>query len=758
MAEKKLVVIVGSTHGIGLATTKKFLECGWRVIGCARGTKDKRGEEMEKNFKNYKHFNLDISDEAAVKNFFSYVDSPPSVVLICAGIGIAPTAINNFSFADSQAVIDTNLLGSALVIKYALSVMQGGCIAVCGSVAAENPNTGADWSYSASKAGIIPLLNFVAQDKKFQNVAFLHLKLGFIKTRMTVNDDKIKWLLQTPYAKAGEPAEIAERIFLATQKVKHGYSEIELIGGDIPQNYPPPKITGRAAGVLMPVFSLPNFYDCGTFGSEARKFIRKISACGFKYWMLLPILPTGISNSPYSALSTFGGNINLISAEELYKDGLLSKKDIQNYRYLSPKIVDYSHAYESKPQMLQQAWKNFSRSQKNWTAFKNFCEKNSWWLEEFATYFAIKKVNGDRAWQEWDNPLLRDHNSATIKEFILQNEDAVNFWKFTQFIFFRQLEKLIAYANKYGICLIGDLPFYLAVDSVDVWANRKLFEINEDNTVKFYAGTPHSDDRHWGVAAYRWQEHMKDGFNWWRRRIRHWGKIFSGLRVDHATGITKNYIIPADGTAPYFKDAPCDFIIEAIKNEAARYGTVLFAEDLGVIPAGFREKLEKFGFMVMRIAQYAFQLKFGNSNIHLPSNYSKNTMCFTGTHDNKILNEYVSNLNGDDLKFAFFLTGAKTREELKEKIIQEIYFSRANFCTLPIQDVLGLGAESTMVFHEEIEKSWKWRLEDLSALDAVAQKMQALSILSGRLPGNKSDFLKMLEVLANERTKNFNNR
>ena len=268
---QKIAVIIGSTHGIGLACTKKFLDSGFKVIGCSRGITDDRGRDMEKTFPYYKHFYFNISDETAVKEFFSKIEKP-SIVLICAGIGISPTAIDNFNLSEIENVIKVNLIGAALVMKYALPKMLDGfgCLALCGSIAADDPKSGADWSYSSSKAALIPLLKSATQDKRFEKISFLHFKLGFIETRMTVTDDKQAWLLKTPYAKVGNTSEIAEKIFSSIMNAMPGYSEISLIGGNLPDFYPKTKMVNRSAGILAPIFSLPNSYACGTLGEESR--------------------------------------------------------------------------------------------------------------------------------------------------------------------------------------------------------------------------------------------------------------------------------------------------------------------------------------------------------------------------------------------------------------------------------------------------------------------------------------------------------
>ena len=323
--------------------------------------------------------------------------------------------------------------------------------------------------------------------------------------------------------------------------------------------------------------------------------------------------------------------------------------------------------------------------------------------------------------------------------------------KFGQYLFFSQLDRLIDFAHANGVKIIGDIPFYVSVDSADCWANRELFGLNEDGTPKAFAGTPHIDRRHWGVAAYNWMNHVKDGFAWWRNRVKLFSPRFDALRLDHASGYVQSYIIPADNEIePYFEESPSEPLMAAVTNEAARFGTLLWAEDLGKVPDEFHDRLEQFGWFGMRVIQYASRCKYGTTNIHAPINYSQKVCVFSGTHDNQPLREYIDNLVGDDLSFALARTGAKNVEELRDKLLREIYFSHADFCTLPVQDILDLGEESATVYHEDCERSWLWRLNDLSRLDCVAEKFKALAVVSGRLPADEESFRAAVEVLRDD--------
>ena len=760
--KKKYAAIIGSTHGIGRACAIKYLCERYIVIGCAHNREDERGQEMEHQYPDYHHVIADVSCEDDVRRFFW--DEVPaftggkklSVVLVCSGIGIAPLPADKMDVSSAGHVINVNLIGTAIVLKYALSVLdEGSCFAVLGSIAADTPSTGADWSYSSSKAGIPPLLKEAANDERFNGIAFIHFRLGYIRTRMTVMDNQQEWLKKTPYAEAGNPENTACKIFSAALRAKNGYSEVSIIGGGIPDTYPQSRLKGRMAGVLAPVFSLPGKYSCGTLGDEAYKFVDIISQGGFQYWMMLPHTPTGFGDSPYSPQSSVGGNINLISPDMLRRENLLSENFCASL-YSDSKRIDYEKCCKFQRKMLREAWKNFRELPENHGLkrdFEMFSAENSVWLHDFSLYFAVKGFYDGRAWQDWEDDGLRNRNPHALDDFAKTHEDDISFWAFTQFIFFRQLKDLRSYAESKGVFLIGDMPFYVNEDSCDTWSSRELFCIDlQTGRTKKFSGTPHKDSRHWGCPAYAWEKHIHDGCKWWRRRVLHYAQYFDGLRIDHSIALRKSYVIPSNGTKPQWEDGAdvvCDNILsQAIHNEAEKFGTVIFAEDLGFVPEGLRERIDALGWFTIRLIQYASKTCYGQHNDHSPINYTQKQMIFTSTHDSCTLQGYLAGLQGHDLKYFMYIMNAASSDNLYNAVIRAVYFSCSQFCTVALQDIMKLGNEAKISEHKCFEKSWKWRAESLDAILPLMPEFKRLAVLSGRFQASQTEFIAAVEEAA----------
>ena len=759
---KRYAAIIGSTHGIGRACAIKYLSEGYSVIGCAHSPEDQRGQEMERQYPEYRHVIADVSCEDEMRRFFceevaAFTGGEKlSLVLVCSGTGIAPLPADKMNLLSAEHVIDVNLIGTAIVLKFALSVLgDGSCFAVLGSIAADTPLTGADWSYSASKAGIPPLLKEAANDERFRGISFMHFRLGYIRTRMTVMDDHQEWLKKTPYAEAGNPEDTARMIFAAVLSAEKGYSEVSIVGGGIPGKYPQKKLAGRMAGVLAPVFSLSGKYSCGTLGDEAYSFVDVISQGGFRYWMMLPHTPTGFGDSPYSPQSSAGGNINLISPDILMRENLLSE-EFCNTLYSDEVKIDYEKCCKLQNIMLREAWRNFQGLPENHVLkrdFQDFAAKNREWLHDFSLYFAVKGFYGGKAWQDWQDDGLKNRKPDALEKFTQAHKDDIHFWEFTQFIFFRQLKALHSYAESKGVFLIGDMPFYVNEDSCDTWSSRELFCIDSrtGRTLKF-SGTPHKDSRHWGCPAYSWESHIHDGCKWWRRRVLHYAQYFDGLRIDHAIALRKSYVIPSDGSKPQWEDGAdvlCDNILsQAIHNEAEKFGTVIFAEDLGCVPEGLRERIDSLGWFTIRLIQYASKTCYGSHNDHSPINYTQRQMIFTSTHDSRPLQGYLAGLHGHDLKYFIYMMNAASPDSLFDSVMKAAYFSCPQFCTVALQDIMRLGNEARMSDHNSFGNSWKWRAENLDAILPLMPKFKRLAVLSGRLQADRTEFISSIEEAA----------
>lgn len=752
-------VIVGSTHGIGFAAVCRLLESGRTVIGCASSMLDPRGAELEAKYPCYRHYFVDVSDEEAVKDFFSAVSSlgySVRMLLNCAGVGFARRDSKDLCSSDAERVLKVNTLGTAYILKYGQKVMcSDGVFMVCGSIASCVTGTGADAVYGASKAAIKPLLMNAAVEEDNTSRAFVYLNLGYIETRMTCNDDKQVWVRITPYAQVGTPQETADFVIHIVENCKPGYSEAEMIGGGYPVPYSRSKRHKvRSAGVQLMINSLPNKYGCGSFGSEAFRMIDELCASGLTHILLLPFNQTGFMNSPYSALSSISGSINLISPEFLYADGLLSSHEHAALLNFS-EFTDYESCCLNRPVMLKQAHKHFKArgDSEELKHFGAFCEANKEWLDDFAVFMSAKYKYGRLQWQKWPDKKLRAHNLDAVERYVHENQDDVEAWKFSQFIFYEQFAAFRNYANENGIDIIGDIPFYVCADSSDVWGHRDLFSVDPNTGEIVEAGgipNRNAPDTNWGVPVHMWDVQKADGFKWWRKRIRFFAGIMDGLRIDHSLGMLRYYAIPSDGSTPLWRDGPDvpdGAFSRMIAYEAARYDTDVIAEDLGQIPQGLRERIDELGFCGTRIIQYAFSNKYFAHSHHLPMMLSENRMIFTGTHDNPPLREFLRGKTDSELAYMMYMLNTRDRRSLHWLLIRAAYESAARYCTIPVQDFLELGMEACLVNRRDFGMSWLWRMKNFTRFHSLNRRLRAISILSGRIQSTEEESFEALEYI-----------
>ena len=301
----------------------------------------------------------------------------------------------------------------------------------------------------------------------------------------------------------------------------------------------------RGAGILLAITSLPSSYGIGTLGDAAFQFIDLLVDLKQRYWQVLPIGPTSFGDSPYQSYSAFAGNPYLIDLDDLVQEKLLSVEEIRSFHWGNDEAdIDYAMIYENRFKVLKMAFARFDIENE---VFVTFCEENARWLSDYALYTALKKHFGDEEWQKWDEP-LRSRDPEALKEYETTLHTDILFYEFCQFEFFKQWKKLKEYANNRGIQLIGDLPFYVALDSVDVWANRELFLLEEDGTPKGVAGSPpdafSENGQKWGSPVYNWSRMEEDGFAWWQARMLEHAKLFDVIRLDHFAAIVKYYVVP----------------------------------------------------------------------------------------------------------------------------------------------------------------------------------------------------------------------
>lgn len=468
----------------------------------------------------------------------------------------------------------------------------------------------------------------------------------------------------------------------------------------------------RKSGILMHLSSLPSPYGIGTMGQNAREFVDFLKESGQTYWQMLPICPTSYGDSPYQSYSTFAGNPYFIDLDELEQKGLLEKADYVNVDWGDePSRVNYGKLYENRYPILWKAAERFLGSPPD--DYEEFCRKNAFWLDDFSLFMALKDVHHGAQWSEWDTP-LRNREEAALKESVQSNGNAIAFWKALQYLFFEQWEKLKDYANERGISIIGDLPIYVSLDSVDVWAHPELFQLNENKIPKEVAGCPpdgfSADGQLWGNPLFDWDYMEKHNFDWWIRRIHYLCQVYDVLRIDHFRGFAGYYAIPyGEETAKNgrWREGPGMKLFSAVERTIGRQRII--AEDLGHVTDDVRRLLKDSGFPGMKVLQFAFDRRDKNGVEYLPHNFVEHCVAYTGTHDNDTILGWFGEADLDDTTYAKEYLGIKNEDALQWDMMDAIWKSVAELTIVTVQDILGLGSEARMNQPSTVGRNWQWR-------------------------------------------------
>ena len=472
----------------------------------------------------------------------------------------------------------------------------------------------------------------------------------------------------------------------------------------------------------MPVSSLPSGEGIGTLGTEAYNFIDFLSESGGKIWQVLPLNPTNYGDSPYQSCSSDALNYYFIDLQQLVCDGLLKKGEIVlEELFDSPLKVNYGKQFTQKIALLKKAFSRFDGG----SEFEDFVNRGEY--SDFAVFMAIKQKFNHVAWTEWEQP-FGVYDEDTVAKFVEENKTEYLFWQFTQFIFLKQWNALKSYANSKGVSIMGDIPLYVAYDSVEVWKyGEKLFKVNANRKLKCVAGCPPDgfteDGQLWGNPVYNWEEMRNDGYAWWKARIEKCFKLFDVLRIDHFRGFDRYWEVPAgDSTARYglWEDGPKEELFKDI------LGYKIVAEDLGVIDDGVRRLMKNVGYPGMKVLEFAFDGKADNE--HKPSNHTENFVCYTGTHDNMPLKQYIDDLS-EEQRAVFAEDVVKesglqnitaktaTSEELCRSVVELAFASKSDTAIVPIWDLLALGGEARINEPSTVsDKNWSRRFlkEDFS--------------------------------------------
>lgn len=490
----------------------------------------------------------------------------------------------------------------------------------------------------------------------------------------------------------------------------------------------------RSSGILLHPTSLPSPYGIGDLGSQAYRFVDWLSSAGCKFWQVLPLGPTGYGDSPYQSFSAFAGNPYLMSPDDLLADGLLTPDDLIPLRDLPAQRVDFGLVIPRKLDLLRSAFARYQSAPQNLIgAFEKFRAEHVAWLEDYALFMALKEFNGGGAWNGWDES-LRARKKSALDKSRKELAEIISRYEFYQFLFFRQWNKLRAYANERGVQIIGDIPIFVAHDSADVWAHPELFYLDKQGNPTVVAGVPpdgfSATGQLWGNPLYDWQAHKKDGYAWWLARVRSCLQIFDVLRLDHFRGFAGFYEIPAaDKTAEHGKWAkgPGKDLFNAIQNDLNKELPII-AEDLGLVTPDVIELLRAFNLPNMKVLQFAFSAP---DNPFLPHHYVANCAAYTGTHDNDTARGWYESAQPREREFAQRYLRADGGDFAWD-LIRAAWASVANLAIAPMQDVLNLGNEARMNYPSRLGGNWEWRMSARDMNDELAGKLRELNWLYAR--------------------------
>lgn len=489
----------------------------------------------------------------------------------------------------------------------------------------------------------------------------------------------------------------------------------------------------RSSGILMHISSLPGPYGIGDFGKGAYDFVDFLECASQKEWQILPLGITGFGDSPYQNFSVFAGNPYFIDLEEFFQKGYLNKEDIALHPLGdNPERVDYGLLYKNKTALLRIAYKRAKKEINR--ELEAFYEKEKTWLRDFALFMAIKKAHNDVSWLKWPQE-YRNINSRAVLDFERENQDEIYFHIFVQYFFFKQWKALKNYANKKNIRIIGDIPIYVAEDSADLWRHHGLFKVDENLYPLTVAGCPpdaySETGQLWGNPVYDWEAMERDGYTWWIDRIRASFEMYDMVRIDHFRGFEAYWEVKygsSDAVNGKWTKGPGYKFFERIKEELGELPII--AEDLGFLTDEVYELIGKTGFPGMKVLQFAFES--GAESEHLPHNYTRNCVVYTGTHDNNTIIGWVKKAGKRELLFARDYLKLSFEEGFNWGFIRGAFSSTADTCIIPMQDYLGLGDEARMNTPSTLGNNWVWRMKEDALTDELAEKIAKLTRIYSR--------------------------
>jgi 4-alpha-glucanotransferase len=495
-----------------------------------------------------------------------------------------------------------------------------------------------------------------------------------------------------------------------------------------------PDLRTRASGVLLHPTSLPGPAGIGDLGQPAVRFAEALASARQTWWQMLPIGPTGFGNSPYSALSSSAGNPLLISLERLVEEGWLSGNDTAGPAWRTDR-VPYAEVEVFKTERLRRAFATFERgaTRAQIDRFEAF-RSSTPWLADWSLYRALKDSHGGAVWTEWA-PGVRSREPGALAAARDALAAEVRFHEFVQHAFARQWDELHGRCRELGVGLIGDVPFYVPHDSAEVWANQGLFDLGRRGRPMRVAGVPPDDftkdGQLWGFPLYHWERMRAQNYAWWLSRFRTTLARFDAVRIDHFIGFHRAWAVPArlpTALRGRWITGCGGEVFERLKRESG--SLELIAEDLGVMTPEVEQLRDGFDLPGIRVLQFGFG--WDPAQTHLPHKYPKRSLAATGTHDNDTSRGWydaIDNVGMKDWVHRYLQTNG---QDIHWVMIRAVLHSPADTAIVPVQDLLGLGAEARMNRPGIATGNWVWRMSPGALTPEVLARLRTLTEESGR--------------------------
>jgi 4-alpha-glucanotransferase len=475
-------------------------------------------------------------------------------------------------------------------------------------------------------------------------------------------------------------------------------------------------MNGRSSGILLHITSLPSPFGIGDLGPAAYRFADALAEAGQRWWQVLPVTPTDpvSGNSPYSSISAMAGNPLLLSPQLMVEEGWLFPEDVRDVPPFPRGRCDYRAVIPFKTELLKRAYERFRMAGDDPGA-RLFYNTQASWLDDFAFFTVIKRLQGGRAWAQWPAD-LRDRRGAALERVREKMAPEIEREKFIQYIFFKQWTAFTLYCRERGVRLIGDVPIYVNWDSADVWTHPGLFKLGSDGRPLVVAGVPPDyfslTGQLWGNPIYRWDTLQETGYTWWIERLGHNLGLFDVVRLDHFRGFVGFWEVPQGETTAIngsWQAAPADDFFSTVLQHFP--GMPFIAEDLGIITADVKEAMDRFHFPGMRILLFAFD-EDNPYHPYLPQNFVRNCIVYTGTHDNNTARGWFEGEAGPEARrrFCDYLGSEISVEEVHIRMMELLMMSVADTVIIPMQDVLGLGSEARMNTPSVALGNWEWRV------------------------------------------------